>query len=73
MGERRYAVKDFIDAFKRQIVGFEIDVRWLEREKIKGKNLLVIEDLLAKTKKLKEEGESRLKVAQDIEEEIKDK
>ena len=73
MGERRYIIKDFIDAFKRQIVSFEVDIRYLEREKIKGRNLLVIEDLLVKSKKLKEDAENRLKTALDIQEEIKDK
>jgi hypothetical protein len=68
-GEKRNIINEIIDSHKRQIVACEVTIRWLEREKIKGQNLLVIEDMLKKNKEFKNELEEKLKVALDIQKE----
>ena len=72
-GERRNCINEIIDNLKRQIVGLEVDMRYLERREIVGVNLSGLEDMLTKDRKIKEELEGRLEVSLDIQKEIKDK
>ena len=72
-GEKRNCINEIIDNLKRQIVGLEVDMRYLERREIVGVNLSGLEDMLTKDSKIKEELEGRLEVSLDIQKEIKDK
>ena len=67
--ERQEILQKLVKTLKENIVVSDLDLRYLEREKIKGKALADIERSITSTKQLKQAIEEKLRTAED---EIKD-